>query len=37
MRPFHILATDFTAVLLLATPVLADGHKGAHGKAEKAM
>ncbi|MBT5570114.1 MAG: hypothetical protein HOJ90_02740 [Alphaproteobacteria bacterium] len=37
MKPFQIFAVAATAVALLATPVLADGHKGASGKADKAM
>lgn len=31
------IAAALAATALLATPVLADGHKGAHGKADKAM
>jgi len=31
------ISTAVTAIALLATPALADGHKGAHGKADKAM
>jgi hypothetical protein len=31
------IATAVTAIALLATPALAYGHKGAYGKADKAM